>query len=172
MKTRPEEKLNRNLKPVEAQGKTTNDVERDGLIDEPSMNAPDQDSRPDPEVPEKPVRRKFSAEYKIRILKEADACSEPGQIGALLRREGLYSSSLARWRRQRDQGILGGLAPKKRGRKAEAKNPLSVRVVELERQNRRLKKRLSQAETIIEVQKKVSTLLGIQLEDKGEEEKS
>ena len=127
---------------------------------------------PDPEVSEKPVRRKFTAQYKLRILKEADSCSQPGQIGALLRREGLYSSALSSWRKQRDKGVLGGLTPKKRGRKATEKNPLAGRVAQLERENQRLQKHLSQAEMIIEVQKKVATLLGITLKNSGEEEKS
>jgi transposase len=72
---------------------------------------------PDPEVVPQAKRRRFNAEYKVRILEEADACSEPGEIGALLRREGLYSSHLTTWRRQREQGHLEGLSPKKRGRK-------------------------------------------------------
>ena len=74
-------------------------------------------TRPDPAVPEKPVRRRFTAEYKIRMLLEADRCTEAGQLGVLLRREGLYSSNLNTWRRQREQGMLAGLAPKRRGPK-------------------------------------------------------
>lgn len=107
---------------------------------------------PDPEVLAKPVRRRFTAEYKRRVLQEADACEAPGQLGALLRREGLYSSHLTDWRRQRDLGILTALGPKKRGRRA--RHPLARQVVELERENGRLRRRLQQAETIIEVQKK------------------
>lgn len=124
----------------------------------------------DSEVPEKARRRRFSAEYKLRVLQEADACTEPGEIGALLRREGLYSSHLVVWRRQRDEGTLEGLAPRKRGRKAQPKNPLSKKVAELERENARLKRRLKQAETIIDVQKKVSQILGIPLNDESESE--
>jgi transposase-like protein len=124
----------------------------------------------DSEVPEKARRRQFSAEYKLRVLRDADACTEPGEIGALLRREGLYSSHLALWRRQRDEGTLEGLAPRKRGRKAQPKNPLSNRVAELERENARLKLRLKQAETIIDVQKKVSQILGIPLSEEPEGE--
>jgi transposase-like protein len=119
----------------------------------------------DSEVSEKARRRRFSAEYKLRVLQEADACSEPGEIGALLRREGLYSSHLGVWRRQRDEGTLQGLSPRKRGRKAKPKNPLLKKVAELERENARLKSRLMQAETIIDVQKKVSQILGIPLND-------
>jgi transposase-like protein len=124
----------------------------------------------EPEVPEKARRRQFSAEYKMRVVQEADACTEPGEIGALLRREGLYSSHLVLWRRQRDEGILEGLAPRKRGRKAKPKNPLTKKVAELERENARLKQRLKQAETIIDVQKKVSQILGIPLSDVAEDE--
>jgi len=122
----------------------------------------------DPEVPEKARRRRFSAEYKLRVLQKADACTEPGEIGALLRREGLYSSNLAAWRRQREEGSIQGLTPRKRGRKTQPKNPLSKKVTELERENARLKQRLKQAETIIEVQKKVSQILGIPLNDEPE----
>jgi transposase-like protein len=118
-------------------------------------------SAPDPEVPEKKPRRKFTAKYKLRILAEADACSQPGQIGALLRREGLYFSNLTTWRQQRAQGILQAMAPKKRGRKLKQKNPLAERVAQLEKENRRLQDKLKKAETIIEVQKKISEILGI-----------
>ena len=124
----------------------------------------------DPEVPEKARRRRFSAEYKLRVLQEADACSESGEIGALLRREGLYSSHLVVWRRQRAEGTLQGLRPRKRGRKPQPTNPLASKVAELERENERLKQRLKQAETIIDVQKKVSQILGVPLSDEPEGE--
>lgn len=80
------------------------------------------------EVQEKPVRRRFSAEYKLRILTEADGCTELGQRGELLRREGLYSSLLSTWRRQRDEGVLAGLASKRRGRKAKPKTRIRWRM--------------------------------------------
>ena len=118
---------------------------------------------PNPEVPEKPVRRRFSAEYKLRILAEADRCTASGQLGELLRREGLYSSHLGTWRRQRDAGVLAGLTPKRRGRKAKPKNPLADENERLQRENRRLKEQLRQAELIIDVQKKVSEMLNIPL---------
>ncbi len=118
---------------------------------------------PDPEVPAQAVRRRYSAEYKLEILSQADRCSQLGEISALLRREGLYSSLLTTWRRQRDEGALEGLHPRKRGRKAVPQNPLARRVAELERENRRLGRRLQQAETIIGVQKKVAEILGIPL---------
>jgi transposase len=125
---------------------------------------------PDPEVPEAKPRRRFTAHYKLRILEEADACRGQGQLGALLRREGLYSSNLTTWRKQRSQGILNSLSPKQRGRKAKEKNPLTERVAELERETQRLRHKLKQAETIMEVQKKVSQLLGISLDSSGNDE--
>ena len=117
---------------------------------------------PDPEVLEKAQRRQYSAEYKLRVLREADA-TELGQIGALLRREGLYSSHLNTWRRQREEGALSALSPKKQGPKAREKNPLARRVAELEAENQQLRRRLQEAQVIIEFQKKVSDVLGIPL---------
>jgi transposase-like protein len=118
-------------------------------------------------VPEKARRRQFSAEYKKRVLEEADACSEPGAIGALLRREGLYSSHLVVWRRQRAEGTSEGLRPRTRGRKPQSQNPLAKKVAQLERENRRLERRLKQAEIIIDVQKKVSQILAGPLSDES-----
>jgi len=118
---------------------------------------------PDSAVPEKPVRRRFTVEYKIRILREADRSTGPGQLGALLRREGLYSSHLNTWRQQREQGTLAGLAPKRRGPKPTPDAPLIAENQRLKRENRRLAAKLRQAETIIEVQKKLSEVLGIPL---------
>lgn len=126
---------------------------------------------PDPEVPEKPKRRRFSAKYKLDILRQADACREQGELGKLLRREGLYSSHLTTWRRQLEEGSLKALAPKKRGRKPD-KDRKSKREVQLERENRRLRKKLEQAETIIEIQKKVAALLGNPIEGPESDEKS
>jgi len=125
---------------------------------------------PSSEVLEKPTRRRFTVEYKARIVAEADACTQPGMLGELLRREGLYSSHLSTWRRQRDAGALAGLTPKRRGRKAKPKNPLSDEVGRLERENRRLKEQLRQAELIIGVQKKVSEMLNIPLKSPDGEE--
>ncbi len=116
---------------------------------------------PSPEVLERPARRRFTVEYKAKTLAEADACSETGQLGELLRREGLYSSHLTTWRRQRDEGALAGLTPKRRGRKAKPKNPLADENEGLRRENERLKDRLRQAELIIDVQKKVSEMLNV-----------
>ena len=115
------------------------------------------------EVSEKPVRRRFSTEYKVRILTEADKCVKMGQLGELLRREGLYSSLLSTWRVQRDAGMLAGLAPKRRGRKAKVKNPLADENGRLQCENLRLTEKLRQAELIIDVQKKVSEMLNIPL---------
>ena len=117
---------------------------------------------PNPEVLEKPVRRSFGGPYKLRILEEADGC-KPGQLGALLRREGLYSSHINTWRRQREEGMLSGLTPKKRGRKAKQKDPLVEEHRRLQRENQRLKSQLEKAETIIGFQKKLSEMLGIPL---------
>jgi transposase-like protein len=110
---------------------------------------------PDPEVPEKALRRRFTPEYKLRILEEAQQCTKPGQLGALLRREGLYSSNLTLWRRQMQEGLV----PKKRGPVAHKTDPRSRRIAELERDNEKLTRKLKQAELIIEVQKKVADLL-------------
>ncbi len=118
---------------------------------------------PDPEVVEKAARRRFSAAYKVGILAEADSCTEPGEIGALLRREGLYSSHLAKWRKQRERGTLAGLQPKKRGPKADPSRPAKSEMERLRRENQRLSKQLRQAEMIIEIQKKASEILGITL---------
>ena len=120
---------------------------------------------PDPEVVPRAKRRRFSAEYKLRILEEAEACSERGEIGALLRREGLYSSHLTTWRRQREQGQLAALSRKKWGRKPSVDEALAKELAELKRDNQRLGNRLQQAETIIEVQKKLSGLLGLTLSE-------
>ena len=120
---------------------------------------------PDPEVAEKALRRRFTAEYKLNILHQADSCREAGSLGALLRREGLYSSHLTTWRRQREAGILSSLKPKQRGRRANPIHPLEVENEQLRKENNRLQKRLKQAELIIDIQKKISQMLGIPLEN-------
>jgi transposase len=114
---------------------------------------------PDPEVVARARRRQFTAAYKLRILAEADSCSASGQIGALLRREGLYSSHLTEWRRQRTQGTLAALAPQRRGRPVTA--AAEVELTCLRQENERLTRQLAAAEAIIEIQKKVSALLGL-----------
>jgi transposase len=118
---------------------------------------------PNPEVKEKAQRRHYTAEYKLRILQETDHCSE-GQIGAILRREGLYSSHLTTWRRQRQAGQLAALRDDKRGRKAVPSLPLQAEVERLQKENQRLSQQLAQAEVLIEIQKKASAILNITLE--------
>ena len=120
------------------------------------------------EVVAKAERRRFTAEYKQRVLQEADRCKQPGEIGALLRREGLYWSNLITWRKQRQSGELAGLRGKRREPKRREKSPLADRVRELERENARLKRRAERAEGIVELQKKVSEILGIDLQKSAE----
>lgn len=115
------------------------------------------------EVMAKATRRRLTAEYKLRILREAEACSRPGEIGALLRREGLYSSSLTEWRKQRERGELEGLLEKRRGPAPRERNPLADKVRALERENARLRRRAERAEGLVALQKKVSEVLGIEL---------
>ncbi len=126
---------------------------------------------PDPQVLERPERRRFTVEYKAGIVREADACTEHGQIGALLRREGLYSSQLTQWRRAYREGALSALKDDKRGRK-QTKHPLEKENERLKKDKVRLERRLSQAEAVIDVQKKLSEILGVPLnsiENEGDE---
>ncbi len=118
----------------------------------------------------KPTRRRYSAEYKLRILREADASTRRGEIGALLRREGLYSSSLTAWRKQREKRELEGLSQKRRGPLPKEKNPLTDKVKALERETARLRARAERAEGLVELQKKVSEILGIELKHNGEKD--
>jgi transposase len=128
-------------------------------------------TKPDPEVVPMAKRRAFSAEYKLAILAEADAAAaHPGGIGALLRREGLYSSHLVTWRRERQTGILKGLAPHKRGPKSK-RNPQDEEIQKLRRENQRLTEELRKAAIVIDVQKKVGALLGWPLPKADPEEK-
>ena len=126
--------------------------------------------RPETEVTEKPKRRRFTAEYKRRMLREAAACTERGELGALLRREGLYSSHLTEWRKQAERGELAGLAAKRRGPKPRRIDPRDKRIAELEREIRRLSHRAQRAEALVELQKKVSEILGIALPTPADEE--
>jgi transposase len=119
-------------------------------------------SLPDPEVVPRATRRRFSAAYKLRIVEEADKCTEPGAIGALLRREGLYSSQLATWRRQRAEGTL---VDKPRGRPAE---PLAAENARLRRENERLRRELEKAQLIMDAQKKLAQVLGLMANDAAE----
>jgi len=122
---------------------------------------------PDPEVAEQAKRRRFTAEYKLRILREADACKGHGDLGALLRREGLYSSHLATWRRQRDEIAKAGLKARKRGPKGKVVDP---QVKQLKRENARLKRRLERVELMLDIQKKASEMLGIPLNQPDKDE--
>jgi len=125
----------------------------------------------DPEVSDKAVRRRFTAEYKSRILREAESCKEQGRLGALLRREGLYSSNLINWRRQVRKGTMEALSPKKRGPKEKKPDPSLLRIAELEKTAKKLENKLRQAEFIIAAQKKIAEILQMPL-DPREETKS
>jgi transposase len=116
-----------------------------------------------PELSDRPRRRTFTAKDKLRILAEADRATATGGIGAILRREGLYSSALTSWRRQRDAGAIGGLSPAMRGPKTAEPNPLATELTRLQQDHARLTQRLTRAEAIIDIQKKVAALLGIPL---------
>ena len=116
-----------------------------------------------PELSERPRRRTITRETKLRILAETDAAAEAGGIGAILRREGLYSSALTDWRRQRDSGALGARTPTKRGPRPAPRNPFAVELAQAKRENVRLERKLQHAEAIIDIQKKVAALLGIPL---------
>jgi transposase-like protein len=130
------------------------------------MTQEENNKPPDPEVVIKPQPRRFTAEYKLSMLKEYDACDQPGEKGALLRREGIYASNISTWRRQYSQGGMDGLHKTKRGPKAD---PHSRENKQLREENEQLKKRLQQAELIIEVQKKVSQILEIELNEQEHE---
>ena len=116
-----------------------------------------------PELSDRPRRRTFTAKDKLRILADIDRAAETRGIGAILRREGLYSSTLSEWRRQRDAGAFSALIPGKRGPKTAEPNPFSAEVAALQRNNARLTQRLARAEAVIDIQKKVAALLGIPL---------
>jgi transposase-like protein len=144
-------------------GRRVTEIPLVGTSPEDEPRPVDRVAPPDPEVPATATRRRFTAEYKLGILKQADACTALGSLGALLRREGLYSSNLTTWRLQRDRGVLSALTPKKRGRKESVREPLRAENDKLRKANARLTSRLRQAEIIIDVQKKVSQILGIPL---------
>ncbi len=139
----------------------------DNLNGNLNLNGSHKAEVPDPEVVPRAKRRQFTVEYKQRILVEAEECTEPGQIGALLRRESLYSSHLTRWRQQLKVEQLKGLAGQKRGRKPD---PQGAELVRLRQENERLRAQLEQAELIMDVQKKLSQLLGLKVNQIGSEE--
>ena len=136
-----------------------------------SRNGNERTEMPDPEVVPVAQRRRFSAGEKLRILEEAEACTEAGEIGAILRREGIYSSYLSRWRQARDRGQLTALGTQQRGPKPAMDAAMVREVAGLRRENERLQARLGQAETIIEVQKKLSQLLGPSSEENESKQK-
>ncbi len=136
--------------------------------DAPESAAPAKSPVTDSEVVPRARRRHFSNADKRRILDAADRCAKPGDIGALMRREGVYSSSLSTWRRQREAADLAALAPQKRGPKPDANRTEALRIAQLSRENERLKSRLDKAMLVIEVQKKLAALLGYTLDDNGE----
>jgi transposase-like protein len=123
---------------------------------------------PDTEVPAKARRRRFTAEYKQKILREVERCRKAGEIGALLRREGLYSSHLTAWRSARASGERAGLEAKRRGTKPRVRDGQALRVAELEREVTRWKGRAERAEFLVDLQKKVASILGIELDENGE----
>lgn len=131
-------------------------------VPERSGGTSNEAAPPDSEVLERAKRRRFTAEYKLQVLEEADACREPGEVAALLRREGLYSSHLTDWRRARREGALGALG-KQRGPKRRRRDPVARENEQLRKENARLQRRLEQAEMILEIQKKASEILGIPL---------
>ena len=134
--------------------------------------APRADPLPDPEVLAKPRRRTHSAAFKLRILQQVDVCTAPGEVSALLRREGLYSSHLTEWRRARDRGAFHALEPLRRGPKAKTPDPQVAELARLRKEIARLQERLRKAELIIDVQKKVAQLLGLPLQPPGSDENS
>lgn len=157
-----------NMGDTERRGGERSEAPRSGgslMFERASSGSPQ--GLPDPEVAARPKRRQFTAEYKLRILRQADACRESGEIGALLRREGLYSSHLVHWRRQREEAAQAQLKARKRGPKPKVQDP---RVKELERENARLQRRLKRVETLLEIQKKAAELLGIPLKNLDSDE--
>jgi len=131
---------------------------RADLVLDPAAMKPDA---PDPEVAPVARRRRFTAQYKLQILREADRCRESGELGALLRREGLYSSHLVTWRAARERGELGARGSRPLGRKADPDRALHARIAQLEHEIARLRDKLQRAEGLIEVQKKLSVLLDL-----------
>jgi transposase len=141
-------------KPLAAAGAETEEGRRPAIVSAPAAASP--------ELLDRPLRRTFTAKDKLRILGEVDrAAGTPGAIGAIIRREGIYSSALTDWRRQRAAGAYHGLSPVKRGPKLAEPNPLAAEHAQLLRENKRLTLRLERAEAVIEIQKKVALLLGL-----------
>ncbi len=140
-------------------GKTSSDLE--GARRATGESLPEKTSVPDPQVTDQPKRRRFTAKYKLSILQKADQCLNSGEIGTLLRKEGLYSSHLSNWRKLRSEGILQGLSTHQRGPKTNPNAAQARENIALQKQIAKLKNELSKAHTIIDVQKKLSTLLAM-----------
>ncbi len=155
-----------NIKEEEMEGARRATVISSSLIPHESRGIA---SVPDPEVPEKATRRRFTVEYKLRILREAQDCREQHQLGAMLRREGLYHSNLATWRKQVEKGTIDALSSKKRGPKARRPDPSARRIAEQEKEILKLRSNLRKAELIIEAQKKMAELFQSYLDPKGGE---
>ena len=136
---------------------TEREVEVAWTLDPPPL----REEGGDPEIAAVARRRRFTTRYKLQVLREADRCRQPGEVGALLRREGLYGSNLVTWRAARQRGELTTHKVTRRGRRADPDRALKVRIAQLEREIERLQAKLQQAEGLIEVQKKLSTLLGL-----------
>ena len=159
------------LPAAERSGAERSEAKRSGAAGNTVASEPAAPPLPNPEVVASPKRRTFTAGYKLSVLAEADAAAaQPGAIGALLRREGLYSSHLVTWRRERETGILKGLTPRKRGPKSK-RNPQDEEMQKLRRENARLTEELRKAAIVIDVQKKVGALLGWPLPKADPEEK-
>ena len=124
------------------------------------MNQKPRQPQPEVQVAAKPKRRRFTAQYKRDILAQADACTQTGELSALLRREGLYSSHLTKWRQARASGELAALEPKKRGRKPKTVDPRDAKIAELEKQLTKERARRERAEALVEIQKKLAAMLG------------
>jgi transposase len=120
----------------------------------------------------RPKRRRFGAEYKLRILAEVDSFSQPGQIAGLVRREGLYWSHILRWRREREEGVLNALLPVQRGPKPKERNPLEAELKQVQKEKRILERRLRRAELLLDIQKKASELMGITLDPQLQDDES
>ena len=158
---------------VEAERATIGDTERSGgerseaprsegspMVER--LSSPTRERVPDPEVASRPKRRHFTAEYKLRILREVDSSNGPGEIGALLRREGLYSSHLVLWRRQREEAAQAQLKARKRGPKAKVEDP---RIKKLERENAQLQRQMKRIALLLDIQKKAGEILGIPMKN-------
>lgn len=159
------EKINKIRQVINSKAEETEGTRRaTGVSSATAEEEKSAQSPPNPEVLPKPKRQRFTAAYKLRILQETESCTESGQVGQILRREGLYASHLTKWRQQRQEGALKSLSSNKRGRKPKTETLMANKIDELEKENEELRKKLKQAESVIGVQKKISELFGIAME--------